>query len=33
MKYKFFFWDIGGVICKVRSDNDYKKSKPIKKLI
>jgi len=31
MKHNFFF-DIDGVICKVRSDNDYKKSKPIKKI-
>jgi len=33
MKYKKICFDIDGVICKVRSDNDYKKSKPIKKNI
>lgn len=32
MKYKKICFDIDGVICKVRSDNDYKKSKPIKKI-
>jgi len=30
MKYNFFYID--GVICKDRSDNDYKKSQPIKKI-
>ena len=33
MKYKKICFDIDGVICKFRSDNDYKKSKPIKKNI
>ena len=33
MKYKKICFDIDGVICKVRSDNDYTKSKPIKKNI
>ena len=32
IKKKIFF-DIDGVICKVQKNNDYKKSKPIKKNI
>lgn len=33
MKIKRICFDIDGVICKVRKDNNYKKSKPIKKNI
>ena len=33
MKIKKICFDIDGVICNLRKDNDYKKSKPIKKNI
>ena len=33
MKIKKICFDIDGVVCTLRKDNDYKKSKPIKKNI